>query len=175
MPLTLRTLKNAGATALVLTVLSVPAGHAHQGPSQGGSKGSIEGSKLGSALIVEGSVELIKAGAQFTVTAIEPSVEAGRHLITITTKVARTGSAVAEEVAAITLDVASELVEGSVEAGKASKELASEVGKEMLLAVGDVLSVVVTPIGYSLVVSGYVIAYFANEMGEILIHHSFHD
>ena len=101
MSLTPRSLKSLTAAALVTSVLLVPAVHAYQGPSQGGSKGSIEGSELGSALIVEGSVELIKAGAKFTVTAIEPSVEVGRHLITITTRVAQTGSAVAEEAAAM--------------------------------------------------------------------------
>jgi hypothetical protein len=161
------------ATVLCSALLAVP-GHARQA-SVGGSKGSVEGSELGSALIVEGSAELIKAGAQFTVTAIEPSVNAGKHLITITTTVAKAGSAVAEEVGVVTLEVASGLVQAAVESGKATSELASTAGEELLLAVGDILTVVVTPIGYSLVVSGYVIAYFANELGEILIHHSIHD
>jgi hypothetical protein len=150
-------------------------GLAQQGGSLGGSQASLEGSTLGSALVVQGSVELIKAGAQFTVTAIQPSVNAGKHLITISTTVARAGSAVVEESAVLTLEVASELIEAAVEAGKASRDLASEVGKELLLAVGDVLTVVATPLGYSLVVSGHVIAYFANEMGEILMHHSIHE
>ena len=162
------------ALSMLVCMLSVGTAYADQG-SVGGSKGSLEGSELGSALIVEGSIELIKAGAQFTVTAIEPSANAGKHLITITTTVAKAGSAVAEEAAVLTVEVASELVEAAVEAGKVSAEAASTVTKEMLLAVGDVLTVVVTPVGYSLVVSGFVIAYFANEMGEILIHHSVHE
>ena len=175
MTLRLRTTTTTFAAALLLCALSGNTGHTAQEGSLGGSKGSLEGSAIGSALVVQGSVEVIKAGAQFTVTAIEPSVNAGRHLITITTTVARTGSALAEELAVVTVEVASELIQSAVEAGRASRDLAAEVGKELLLAVGDVLTVVVTPMGYSLVVSGYVVAYFANEMGEILMHHSIHE
>lgn len=167
--------KNVAVAVTLCCALSAGPLLAAQAGSVGGSKGSLAGSELGSALIVEGSAELIAAGAQFTVTAIKPSLNAGKHLITITSKVAQAGSAVAEEVGVLTLEVASSLVEAAVESGKATSELASEVGKELLLSVGDVLTVVVTPIGYSLVVSGYVIAYFANEMGEILIHHSIHE
>lgn len=151
---------------LILTVTLVSK-TAFSAQGSGASTGSAAASAVGSAMIVQGSVEILGAGMQFTVASVE----------------------IIGDIASITLEasaeVASAVLDAAVYGAAESLEITIEVSASMLnsaisasqtaaLAMGDIVETVAVGSGYMLVASGYVIAFIPTTVGATLIYHGTH-
>ena len=81
------------------------------------------------------------------------------------------GSVVVASVTAVG-DGVEVVLEGAAKASRATVRLSGEAARGLSLAAGTVLQVVAMSTGQALVLSGKVIAFIPNEIGQALLHHA---
>jgi hypothetical protein len=82
-----------------------------------------------------------------------------------------TGSVVVDSVAAVG-DGIEVVLEGAGQASRATVHLSGEAARGLSIGAGTVLQVVALSAGHALVLSGKVIAFIPNEIGQVLLHHA---
>lgn len=82
-----------------------------------------------------------------------------------------TGSAVVDSVAAVG-DGIEVVLEGAGQASRATVRLSGDAARGLSIGAGTVLQVVALSAGHALVLSGKVIAFIPNEVGQALLHHA---
>lgn len=82
-----------------------------------------------------------------------------------------TGSVVVASVEAVA-DGVEVVLEGAGQASRATVRLSGEAARGLSIAAGTVLQVVAMSAGQALVLSGKVIAFIPNEVGQALLHHA---
>jgi hypothetical protein len=82
-----------------------------------------------------------------------------------------TGSAVVESVQAVG-DGIEIVLEGAGQASRATVRLSGEAARGLSIGVGTVLQVIAMSAGQALVLSGKVLAFIPNEVGQALLHHA---
>jgi hypothetical protein len=82
-----------------------------------------------------------------------------------------TGSVVVDSVAAVG-DGIEVVLEGAGQASRATLHLSGEAARGLSIGAGTVLQVVAMSAGHALVLSGKVIAFIPNEIGQVLLHHA---
>ena len=82
-----------------------------------------------------------------------------------------TGSVVVDSVS-IVADGIDVVLEGAGQASRATVRLSGEAARGLSIAAGTVLQVVAMSAGQALVLSGKVIAFIPNEVGQALLHHA---
>jgi hypothetical protein len=85
--------------------------------------------------------------------------------------VAVTGSAVVESVQAVG-DGIEIVLAGAGQASRATVRLSGEAARGLSVGAGTVLQVVAMSAGHALVLSGKVLAFIPNEVGQALLHHA---
>jgi hypothetical protein len=82
-----------------------------------------------------------------------------------------TGSVVVASVVAVG-DGIEVVLEGAGQASRATVRLSGEAARGLSIAAGTVLQVVAMSAGHALVLSGKVLAFIPNEVGQALLHHA---
>jgi hypothetical protein len=82
-----------------------------------------------------------------------------------------TGSVVVDSVAAVG-DGIEVVLEGAGQASRATLHLSGEAARGLSIGAGTVLQVVAMSAGHALILSGKVIAFIPNEIGQVLLHHA---
>jgi hypothetical protein len=82
-----------------------------------------------------------------------------------------TGSAVVESAAAVG-DGIEVVLEGAGKASRATVRLSGAAARGLSIGAGTVLQVVAMSAGHALVLSGKVLAFIPNEVGQALLHHA---
>ena len=82
-----------------------------------------------------------------------------------------TGSAVVESVNTVG-DGIEVVLEGAGQASRATVHLSGEAARGLSIGAGTVLQVVAMSAGHALVLSGKVLAFIPNEVGQALLHHA---
>jgi hypothetical protein len=82
-----------------------------------------------------------------------------------------TGSVVVDSVASVA-DGIEVVLEGAGQASRATVRLSGDAARGLSIGAGTVLQVVAMSAGHALVLSGKVIAFIPNEVGQALLHHA---
>jgi hypothetical protein len=96
---------------------------------------------------------------------------AGSVVVGSIVAVGLTGSAVVESATAVG-DGIEVVLEGAGEASRATVRLSGAAARGLSIGAGTVLQVVAMSAGHALVLSGKVLAFIPNEVGQALLHHA---